>query len=220
MGDRASVLALRRSPLQNRAAELAAGSGEQVTVREVPFLAQIGLRAPAGSPSAQALAATLGGRLPEGVGDVGGTSGREVLWLGPDELLLVAPDEADGGPDPAALARELAEALGELPGQVVDLSANRTTLELSGPAAQDVLESSCRIDLDEAAFAVGTARVTLFAKVNVILQRTGPQTWRLLARASFATHLAHWLLDAMREHVLVAGEAGTGAVDAQQEVLA
>ena len=56
-----------------------------------------------------------------------------MLWLGPAEFLVVAPAESHeslGG----SLSRTLTEALGDGEGQVVDLSANRTTLELSGPA--------------------------------------------------------------------------------------
>ena len=68
--------------------------------------------------------------------------------------MLFRSDEADGGPEPAVLVTELSDALGNLPGQVVDLSANRTTLELNGARAQDVLDKSCRLDLDESAFLV------------------------------------------------------------------
>jgi len=202
MVERNAVLERRRSPLQRIAAELEGGSGAQVTLREIPFLAQIGLRAEPGSPSAVALEWALTGALPTGVGDVTELSeDRHVLWLGPDEFLLIAPDEAEGGTDPAALTAELSTALGGLPGQVLDLSANRTTLELHGPHAQDVLDKSCRLDLDPVSFPAGSALVTVLGTVNVILWRVEPDTWRILPRSSFAVHTARWLLDGMREFV-------------------
>lgn len=200
MVERSAVLERRRSPLQQLSEELESGSGADVALREIPFLAQIGLRAEPGSPSAVALEWILTGALPAGVGDVTELAeDRHVLWLGPDEFLLVAPDEADGGTDPAQTTAELSAALGGLPGQVVDLSANRTTLELRGPRAQDVLDKSCRLDLDPATFPAKSALVTLLGTVSVILWRVEQDTWRIMPRASFATHTARWLLDGMRE---------------------
>lgn len=200
MVERTAVLERRRSPLQRLAQEMESGSSAEVALREIPFLAQIGLRAEPGSPSAVALEWTLTGPLPGGVGDVSTLDGdRHALWLGPDEFLLIAPDEADDGPDPARLTEELGTALDGLPGQVVDLSANRTTLELRGPRAQEVLDKSCRLDLDAVSFPAGSALVTLLGTVGVILWRVEQDTWRIMPRASFAVHTARWLLDGMRE---------------------
>lgn len=200
--DRSRVLQRRRSPLHRLGEELSASSGEAVSLREIPFLAQIGLRAARGSEGADALEQALGGQLPGGVGQVTALDGdRHLLWLGPDDFLLIAPDEADGGPDPAQLTAQLRDALGEHSGQVTDLSANRTTLELSGPRAQEVLDKSVRIDLDPPAFDTGRALVTLLGGVGVILWRVEADTIRVLPRASFAVHTAQWLLDGMREFV-------------------
>ncbi len=201
MVERIDVLDRRRSPLHRLGRELADGSNARVALREVPFLTQIGIRAEPGSATATAIEAELGGPLPSAVGEVSSLAqDRQVLWLGPDEWLLIAPDERTGGPDPAALADRLARALGALPGQIVDLSANRTTLELSGPHAQEVLEKSCRLDLHPRVFVPGRAVATLLESVGVILWRVEEQTWRVLPRSSFAQHVARWLLDGMREY--------------------
>lgn len=201
MVERSAVLERRRSPLQRMAKELAAGSSPQIALREIPFLAQIGLRAEPGSASAAALETALTGPLPDGVGDVTELGGdRQLLWLGPDEFLLVAPDEADGGEDPARIVDRLSAALGALPGQVVDLSANRTALELRGARAQQVLDKSCRLDLDPVTFPAGSALVTLLGTVNVILWRVAADAWRIMPRSSFASYTARWLLDGMREY--------------------
>lgn len=200
MVDRSRVLERRRSPLGRLRDELEQGSSAAVSLREIPFLAQIGIRAVPGSATYDGLADRLGGALPARVGEVTRPGDdRSALWLGPDEFLLIAPDEADGGPEPARFAAELGDALGSLPGQVVDLSANRTTLELRGERAQDVLDKSCRLDLDLVAFPAGTAVVTLLGSVGVILWRTAEDTWRVMPRSSFAVHVARWLLDGMRE---------------------
>jgi sarcosine oxidase subunit gamma len=207
-----AVLAHRRSPAQHLADEMARGSGEAVSLREVPFLTQTALRALPGSAAAQALAGALGGSLgeslgvalPERAGSVGGSadgSGTAVLWLAPDEFLAVGPDEAVSGVGASGAARRLAEALGGEPGQVVDVSANRTTLELTGPRARAVLEKSCELDLHPREFPVGHAVVTLLESIGVVLWRSGEDTWRVMPRASYSTHVVRWLLDGMREYV-------------------
>ena len=119
--------------------------------------------------------------------------GRTALWLGPDEWLVVADE------DGAALADALRSALGDDSGCVVDVSANRTTLELSGPAARAVLEKGCPADLHPRAFSPGTAVATTLGPVPVLLWQTGATTYRLLPRSSFADYVARWLLDAATE---------------------
>lgn len=197
-----SVLALRRSPLHRHRQEIDAGGSDAVRLREIPFLAQIGLRAKPADAAAEALEESLGLPLPTGVQEVTGDptgEGTAVLWLGPDEFLAVAADEAQGGPDPAVWAAELATTIARMPGQVLDLSANRTTLELSGERAQEVLDSAVRIDLDPCALPAGSAVATLLGGVPVLLWRTRPECFRVMPRSSFAVHVARWLLDAMRE---------------------
>ncbi|MFH5822857.1 sarcosine oxidase subunit gamma [Georgenia sp. AZ-5] len=197
---RAEVLAHRRSPAHHLHTEMEQGSAGAVRLREVPFLTQIALRAVPGTPAGEALQAALGTSLPRHVGEVSeGPDELRVLWLAPDEFLAVAPDEAETGVLTTEYAEGLAAALGRS-GQVVDVSANRTTLELSGAAAQSVLDKSCRLDLHPRAFPVGAAVATQLAGTPAVLWRTADQTWQVMVRSSFATHVVRWLLDGMREY--------------------
>ena len=98
------------------------------------------------------------------------------LRLGPDWWLVLGP-VADAG---------------------VDVSAQRTTIELRGRRARDILMTGCPLDLD--ALGVGASAQTLLGLAQVVLHRTGPDTFRVLVRASFARYLADWLLDAMVEY--------------------
>ena len=79
--------------------------------------------------------------------------GATVLWLGPDEWLVLGATEADF-PDAAA---------------AVDVSANRVAFELSGDDAADVLAQGCALDLDR--FEPGRCAQTLLARAQVILYR-------------------------------------------------
>lgn len=188
----ADVQELRRSPLVNRTQEMEQASGSALTIREVRFTTQVGLRAEPGTPGYAALASHLGG-LPERVGDVvGDVDSTAVLWLSPDEFLAV--NEPDSG-----LAQTLTDVLGDHSGQVLELSANRAFIEISGPASELVLRKSCPLDLHPRTWKVNQAYATEIAQTPVILWKVADLTWRIAPRTSFADHVVSWLLDAMIE---------------------
>ncbi|MFD8225618.1 sarcosine oxidase subunit gamma [Streptomyces massasporeus] len=193
---------LRRSPLahlEERMREAAVTGARGVTLTEVPFLTMVDLRVDPASETAGRIETALGAPLPRRCGDTTASGPRTVLWLGPDEWLVLCPSEegaASREPESAALR----EALGPDPGSVVDVSANRTTLELSGPCARQVLEKGCPLDLHPRAFGPGRAVSTTVGPVAVLLwQVDDAPTYRLLPRSSFADYLARWLVDAMSE---------------------
>ncbi len=93
----------------------------------------------------------------------------------------------------------LAEAVAGAHAAVVDVSANRTVLELQGAAARAVLEKGCPVDLHPRSFTAGHAVSTTLARIPVLLWQVGPQAYRLLPRVSFADYVARWLVDASRE---------------------
>ncbi len=185
---------LRRSPAEHLADLMSQASvSNAVALQEISFATQVGVRAIPGSDGFAALENALGLQLPTQVGQVtGSVEGTAVLWLGPDEFLAIAPEGT-------ALTGALTEALGQNPGQILDLSSNRSVLELSGPAAPLVLRKSCPADLHPRAFGVNQAITTTLANIPVLLWRTGEQSWYILPRASFTEHTVHWLIDAMTE---------------------
>ncbi|WP_037062665.1 sarcosine oxidase subunit gamma [Pseudonocardia acaciae] len=180
---------LRRSPLDGLVLEAPA-----VRIAELPFSAEVNLRA---DPSDTAVAEVLGGLLPSEPNTVAALRGRHALWLGPDEWLVVGPDG-----DAPELVGRLHAALAGSRGSAVDVSANRTTIEVSGERATDLLEKGCQLDLHPRAFAAGHCAQTMVAKAQVILWQTDQTpTYRLLVRGSFAGYLAAWLTDAAREYL-------------------
>jgi sarcosine oxidase subunit gamma len=164
-----------------------------VRISETPFLSMVGLRVRPGSAAAERVETALGVALPARCGSVSTGESCSVLWLSPDEFLIVS---ADG---PAHLTRAAVEALEGEPGSAVDLSANRTTFALAGPKAREVLEKGCALDLHPREFAVGAAYVTLLGPVPVILWRVEEELYRILPRSSYADFLGRWLIDAMAE---------------------
>ncbi|WP_369240181.1 sarcosine oxidase subunit gamma [Streptomyces sp. R21] len=197
-GAGAGPVALRTSPLTHleermRAATVTGARGVALTER--PFLTMVNLRVDPASEAADRIEKTLGAPLPRRCGHTTASGPHTVLWLGPDEWLVVSEAEE------TAVAAELREVLGEDPGSVVDVSANRTTLELSGPSARQVLEKGCPLDLHPRSFEPGRAVSTTVGPVAVLLWQVDDQpAYRLLPRSSFADYLARWLIDAMSEY--------------------
>ena len=220
------LLALRRSPLAHLADQLAVTGGEStVRMRELPYLSSFEVRGdPAGPATARLGAALFGGPLPASPwperGRAIGVEPRYALWCGPGWYLVV--DEPG-----TALAEAIDGALGNGVGHgrvantdvgvsVVDVSASRTVLELTGPFARDVLAHGCAIDLHPRVFGPGSCVQTALAKAQVILQQTGggpsrAAIYRLFVRASYADYLARWLLDATVEYVAGADPARGGS---------
>lgn len=119
---------------------------------------------------------------------------RAALWLGPDEYLLLAPQEAAH-----ALASSVELALQGAAHALVDVSHRQTALELQGPRAMELLNSGCPLDLDLAAFPVGMCTRTVFAKAEILLWRSAVQVFRIEVWRSFTQYVARLLAQAARE---------------------
>lgn len=185
----------RFSPLsawQDEFTRLPAG----IRVRERPFLTQLTLRLEPGGTAAEAVESCLGTALPGPV-RAALSDDVEVLWTGPDEWLLVA---ADGRRDD--LLARLRSAVGDEFATVTDVSAQRTTLDLSGDLVRTVLAQGCAVDLDPRVTPAGSCPTTLLAQAPVTLVVRDDEAFavRLLVRSSFASYLAAWLVDACTEY--------------------
>jgi sarcosine oxidase subunit gamma len=191
----ADLTALRRSPLAHLGDRMAAASDPAaVRLSETAYTGMVSLRVDPTSPAATRVEAVLGCALPAVAGSTTGNGGRQVLWLGPDEWLVVTDI------DPGALTDQLSASIGEEYGLALDVSANRTILELEGPKSRAVLEKGCPLDVHSRRFSTGSAASTTLARVPVILWQTGESSYRLLPRSSFAEYVARWVLDAMAEY--------------------
>ncbi|WP_405514494.1 sarcosine oxidase subunit gamma [Streptomyces canus] len=191
-------VALRTSPLshlQERMGAAAVSGARGVTLAELPFVTMVNVRVDPASAAADRIGRTLGAPLPRRCGDTAASGLHTIMWLGPDEWLVLSRA------DPGTVTTQVRQALDGAPGSVVDVSANRTTLELSGPAAREVLEKGCPLDLHPRAFGPGRAVSTTVGPIAVLLwQLDDSPTYRLLPRSSFADYLARWLIDAMSEY--------------------
>lgn len=192
-----SVAAPRHTPLEHRTRELAescVGGRRGVRLVEEPFLTQIDLRMPEAFDTSRVQCA-LGMSVPLQSDRVCGDEHNAVLWLGPDEWLVVAPDGRA-----ETLIDDLHAVLSDTFASTVDVSANRTTVRLAGRVAREVLDKVCSLDLHPRVFGPGRCAQTLIGRTQAVLWQVDAEpSYRIMVRCSFANHLADVLLDAMAE---------------------
>lgn len=167
----------------------------RATVREVAPPILLDLRGDAADPAFASAAARVLGIAPptepNTVAEVGETS---LLWLGPDEWLIVAPASVSD------LAQRLEAALQGMHHFVCDVSAGRVVLDIAGAEARAVLESATSLDLHPRAFGRGRCAQTGLARVPAILQMIeASHRFRIYLRASFAPYVKAWLERAIAE---------------------
>ncbi|GAB7106759.1 sarcosine oxidase subunit gamma family protein [Streptomyces phaeofaciens JCM 4814] len=190
-----------RSPLSHAAARLAAAtrtSGGAIRLAELPLLAQLDVRLDAKGPAADTVGLALGLQLPLAPNSVVHTDRATALWLGPDEWLLLGRPGTQRD-----LENRIRTAAGDEHVSVTDVSAQRTTLLVTGPRARDLLSRGCSLDLHPRAFGPGRCAQTTLGRTQIVLvARDRPRAgfW-LLVRSSFAGYLVDWLLDAATEYI-------------------
>ena len=156
------------------------GDLDRLGATELAFLSQLDVRIEPAS------AATLG--LPTEPNTASTSGDRDVLWLGPDEWLIVgAPGAA------SAIGDELEASFAGLHGSMVDVSANRAVIELAGSSRHDLLSSACPIDLHPRSWGDGRCAQSVFGAAQALLHEREGAT-RLFIRPSFADYVVDLLL--------------------------
>lgn len=178
-------------------ARLEDAGGAAVRVAPAVPCALVNLR---GRPEDDTFAACVerivGVGLPEAPNRWSGEDGLAVMWLGPDEWLIMAPEG-----QAVDIENGLREASPDDPWlSVVDVSHNYTGLVLTGTRAREVLAKGCPLDLHPRNFGQGDCAQTLVAKSRVLLRCVGDgECVEIWVRNSFARYTAAWLVDAMEE---------------------
>ena len=175
------------------------GTAATVAIRELPGLHTIDLRMAPGTSTQAALVEALGMDLPEKPGQtlrvaVAGGGEAHVLSLAPDWWLIVGFQEAEQKLASLRLKSDYHFS-------VVDVSGQRTTIELEGPKVREVLAHLWDQDLREKSFPIANVSQGLMAKAPVIVFHIAPFRYRVMVRSSFAVHLWKALVDAAEEWV-------------------
>jgi sarcosine oxidase, subunit gamma len=169
------------------------GTVATVAILELPGLHTIDLRVAPGTSAQAAVAEALGMDLPGKPGHIQRGSGEaHALCLAPDWWLIVGFPKAE---------QSLAPLKNDYHFSVVDVSGQRTTIELEGPKVREVLAHLWDQDLREKSFPIASVSQGLMAKAPVIVFHIAPFRYRVMVRSSFALHLWKALVDAAEEWV-------------------
>jgi sarcosine oxidase, subunit gamma len=109
---------------------------------------------------------------------------KAACWLGPDEWLLISPET-----EATTLHRALGEALVGVPHALVDVSHRQMALVVEGPGAVRLLNASVPLDLTNKMFPQGMVARTIFDKAEIVLWRTGAESFRVEVWRSFAPYV-------------------------------
>lgn len=168
-----------------------------VEMCELAFWGHVNLRGDSGDEAFQgAVEKAVGARAPVAPNTIARAGERTIVWLGPDEWLVVSsPESRDGAAD------GLEEALSGLHVAVNDISSGQTIIRLHGPRARDLLNKGCPLDLHPRVFGPGQCAQSHIGKSNaLIIQVDDTPTYDIIVRRSFADYLARWLLHSGMEY--------------------
>jgi sarcosine oxidase subunit gamma len=127
----------------------------------------------------------LGARPPTAPNTVTVSATQTMLWLGPDEWLVIG-----------AQAEPLRAALAGNHSAVVDVTSSRKALAVSGSRAEEIMSRAATLDFSLQAFPVGSCAQTNIARTQGIIHRVGAEEFVIYVRSSFAPYLRAWLDDA------------------------
>ncbi|MDN3655581.1 sarcosine oxidase subunit gamma family protein [Ferruginibacter paludis] len=187
---------IKQSPLKG----INVGTVTMVSIAEIPGLYTTDLRVAPETSTHAAVIEALGMELPGKPGEtqtatIPGGGEAHALCLAPDWWLIVGYQEAEQKLSPLRLNNDYHFS-------VTDVSGQRTTIELEGPNAREVLAHLWEQDLREKYFPVSSVSQGLTAKAPVIVWHMAPFRYRVMVRSSFALHLWKALADAAGEWIL------------------
>lgn len=168
------------------------------TVRSVPVAALARLPETAAfvfrgrEAAIERMGTAFGVAMPRDACRFAAVAGRTAFWLGPDEWLLDAGNEAS-----ETFFASAERELGAFPHSLVDVSHRSTRIAITGSRSAYVLNHGCPLDLSLKAFPVGMCTRTIFGKATIMLWRPEESAFRLDVWRSFAPYV--WqLLDEAR----------------------
>ena len=183
-------LATRREPLDGLAPITARS---RLTIAAAPNGCRLVFRGP--DTAATAAGQAFGLAFPDVLNTAATNGARTAFKLGPDEWLLLGPVDEE-----ANIYASIEAAVQE-PHSLVDVSHRNVAILVDGALAADVLNVGIMLDLDLAAFPVGMATRTVFAKSEIVLWRKGAMSFHVEVWRSFAPYLHGLLTEASLEYV-------------------
>ena len=170
-----------------------------VILTEIAFLGYINLRGnPREKGFLKAVEKTLGVNLPLKPNTRSVANKVNILWLGPDEWLLITPSDQE-----THLSQTLGNSLSQIHASVTDITGGQTLLKLSGQSSAKLIAKGCSLDLHPRVFGSDQCAQTLLAKTPIVIWKPdGTSSYNIIVRRTYADYLAYWLKDAGYEYGL------------------
>nr|WP_321454324.1 sarcosine oxidase subunit gamma family protein [uncultured Cohaesibacter sp.] len=184
-------------PLMSKSEMLQTTKDQAISLLTVEGLQVYSLRGdPANRAFLSAVKSLFGVSLPQKSGTTQEKGGCSILWMGPDEWLVIA-NETESLPEPS----QMEEALTGFHHALVDLSHSFVAFSLSGTKTREALSKGCSLDFFSYDWKKGTCANSLLARCDVtIWQRSARPDYMLLVRNSLADYVSDFLLDAIAEY--------------------
>ena len=185
-----------RSALHGQAAKMHSnpnGGDPGLAFREMAHLGKLNMRA---DKSAGKIVKSITGCAFPPVANKFTTAGkRHVVWLGPDEFLILC--EAGKDED---LTSAIQLTIGDQHSAVSNISDALAAFHLKGADVRQTLAKGCALDLHHTSFTSGDAAQTLLSNAAVTIMALADDEFIVICRTSFASYLHDWLLDAALEY--------------------
>jgi sarcosine oxidase subunit gamma len=186
MPDNVDVSATQSSPLDSAVIS----AGPMLVMAPVSDCTRLSLRIAKKHLSKAAEA--FGLDIPENIGEMALAGKSSALCLGPDEWLLLAPED-----NAEELIANFAKMSEKTIHSLVDIGHRTVGIDISGPAAAMVLNAGCPLDLD--AMPVGSCTRTVMDKAEIILMKLAKKHYRVEIARSFADYVWSFLSTVGRE---------------------
>ncbi len=172
-----------------------------VQLQEISDLSLFRLEIDPTSEAARRLEKVMGAKLPSTRGEVTGDATAAHLLYGTRQVVACLYVEEGvylvvTRVDAVKLGRALTAALGQDEGLVLDVSVNRTVLNLSGKAAAQVIDEVVHFDFPPDFFNPGKALSCTVAEARIMLWRIDDLEYLMVPRASDTAPFLVNILDA------------------------
>ena len=164
-----------------------------IKIQEISFIKKINLRLNPNNKNFMAICGKiLGTILPTKPNTYNKIDKIKIVWLGPDEWLIIYNDENN-------ILEKLQHELGNLETSATDISENRTIINVSGDKVNILLSKFLVLDLEKNLSNESSCAQTLFVKVPILLLRNNKknqiQYIDILTNRSHANYIYKLLLD-------------------------
>ena len=186
------------APLHGKKADHApvhSNSNGAVIITDLGLMDKINLRTSNDNKVVRdALKHAVGTDLPTDYNTVNTAGDRSIIWLGPDEWMIISEN---GSAENIISAIDLPEA-GHI--AVIEVSDALGILNIKGPHARDVLAKHCAIDFHPTEFKEGMAAQSIMAHAGVTITCNGNDSFMIIGRSSFMPYLLDLVKDASIEY--------------------